>query len=115
MLSNKNFSFKRGKEEKSLIVGITHGDLPYSESNALKLLGLSDAMNIIIIEEMREKIQGIYGGGTNASLDKIPSGKYQFVLQLPCGPDKVDTLISAYHAELKKLPKTGSINLMLIK
>jgi len=104
---NKSFSFKRGKEDKSLIIGISHGDLPYSESNALKLLGLSDAMNIIIIEEMREKIQGIYGGGTSASLDKIPTGKYQFVLQLPCGPDKVDTLIKAYHSEMKKIAENG--------
>ncbi|MFM8587238.1 MAG: M16 family metallopeptidase [Bacteroidota bacterium] len=103
----KNFQFKRGKEDKSLILGILHGDLPYSEANALKLLGLSDAMNILIIEEMREKIQGIYGGGTNASLDKIPTGKYQMVLQLPCGPDKVDTLISAFNAELKRIAEKG--------
>ena len=103
----KNFSFKRGKEEKSLIIGMLHGDLPYSESNAIKLLGLSDAMNIIIIEEMREKIQGIYGGGTNVSLDKIPIGKYQFVLQLPCGPNKVDTLIKAFDHELKKIANNG--------
>lgn len=103
----KDFRFRKGKEEKSLIVGILHGELPYSESNALKLLGLSDALNIIIIEEMREKIQGIYGGGTNASLDKIPAGKYQLVLQLPCGPDKVDTLIKAFNAELKSIAEKG--------
>ena len=102
-----NFEFKKGKEEKSLIVGILHGDLPYSETNALKLLGLSDALNIIIIEEMREKIQGIYGGGTNASLEKIPTGKYQFVLQLPCGPNKVDTLVKAFNAELKNIAEKG--------
>ncbi|MFZ9686494.1 MAG: M16 family metallopeptidase [Chitinophagaceae bacterium] len=103
----KDFRFRKGKEEKSLIVGILHGELPYSESNALKLLGLSDALNIIIIEEMREKIQGIYGGGTNVSLDKIPAGKYQLVLQLPCGPDKVDTLIKAFNAELKSIAEKG--------
>lgn len=103
----KHFQFKRGKEDKSLILGILHGDLPYSEANALKLLGLSDALNILIIEEMREKIQGIYGGGTNASLDKIPTGKYQMVLQLPCGPDKVDTLISAFNAALKRIAEKG--------
>jgi zinc protease len=102
-----NFEFKKGKEEKSLIIGILHGNLPYSETNSLKLLGLSDAMNIIIIEEMREKIQGIYGGGTNASLDKVPTGKYQFVLQLPCGPNKVDTLVKAFQAELRKIAEEG--------
>lgn len=104
---SKNITFKKGKEEKSLIIGVIHGDLPYSESNALKLEGLSDAMNILIIEEMREKIQGIYGGGTKAELNKIPTGRYEFVLQLPCGPNKVDTLINAFHSELKEIVEKG--------
>ena len=102
-----NFQFKRGKEEKSLILGIMHGESTYSEATALKLNALSDAMNILITEEMREKIQGIYGGGTNVSYEKIPYGRYQFVLQLPCGPNKVDTLLSAFRQELKSIAEKG--------
>jgi zinc protease len=64
-------------------------------------------MNIMITEEMREKIQGIYGGGTNVSYEKIPYGRYQFVLQLPCGPNKVDTLLSAFRQELKSIAEKG--------
>ena len=102
-----NFQFKRGKEEKSLILGIMHGESTYSEATSLKLNALSDAMNILITEEMREKIQGIYGGGTNVSYEKIPYGRYQFVLQLPCGPNKVDTLIGAFRQELKSIAEKG--------
>ena len=80
-VGENNFRFKKGKEEKSLILGIMHGEVPYSEATALKLNGLSDAINIIITEEMREKIQGIYGGGTNVSFSKIPNGEFQFVLR----------------------------------
>ncbi len=102
-----NFQFKRGKEDKSLILGIMHGESAYSEATSLKLNALSDAMNIMITEEMREKIQGIYGGGTNVSYEKIPYGRYQFVLQLPCGPNKVDTLLSAFRQELKSIAEKG--------
>ena len=101
------FRFKKGKEDKSLIIGILHGEIPYSESTALKFSGLGDAMNIIITEEMREKIQGIYGGAASIEYNKIPTGRFQFVLQLPCGPAKVDTLIAAFNHELKKMAESG--------
>lgn len=99
----QTFQVRKGKEDKSLIVGIFAGEVPYSEALALKLNGLSDALNIIITEEMREKIQGIYGGGTNAGVNKTPYGAYQMILQLPCGPAKVDTLISSFNSELKRI------------
>lgn len=102
-----DFRFKKGKEDKSLIIGILHGEIPYSESTALKFSGLGDVMNIIITEEMREKIQGIYGGAASIEYSKIPTGRYQFVLQLPCGPAKVDTLIAAFNHELKKMAEAG--------
>ena len=101
------FRFKKGKEDKSLIIGIMHGEIPYSESTALKFSGLGDAMNIIITEEMREKIQGIYGGAATIEYSKIPTGRFQLVLQLPCGPAKVDTLIAAFNHELKKMADVG--------
>jgi zinc protease len=102
-----DFRFKKGKEDKSLIIGILHGEIPYSESTALKFSGLGDAMNIIITEEMREKIQGIYGGNASIEYSKIPTGRFQLVLQLPCGPAKVDTLIAAFNHELKQMADVG--------
>jgi zinc protease len=106
-IGENNFQFKRGKEEKSLIVGIMHGESTYSEVTALKLNALSDAMNILITEEMREKIQGIYDGRTAVLNEKIPYGHYQFELSLPCGPDKVDTLIRVFRQELKSIAEKG--------
>jgi zinc protease len=102
-----NFQFRRGKEEKSLIIGIISGETKYSEQLLEHFNALSDAINIIITEEMREKIQGIYGGGTNISFTNVPFGQYQLVLQLPCGPAKVDTLIAAFNAELKNIATNG--------
>lgn len=102
-----DFQFKKGKEDKSLILGIYHGEVPYNETTALQLEGLSEVMNITIIEEMREKIQGIYGGGTQVQFSKLPIGNYQFVLQLPCGPAKVDTLVKTFRTQLSQFAKAG--------
>ena len=101
------FTFKKGKEEKSLILLVSSGDVAYSPELSMKMSALSEVMNIKIIEEMREKIQGIYGGGTFSSVDKVPYQSYQFVLQLPCGPEKVDTLLKEYRKELNLLASKG--------
>lgn len=102
-----DFQYKKGKDDKSLILGIYHGEIPYSENTGLQLDGLSEVLNIAIIEEMREKIQGIYGGGTQVQFSKVPVGNYQFVLQLPCGPSKVDTLVSTFRHQLQELAQKG--------
>lgn len=102
-----DFQFKKGKDDKSLILGVFHGEVPYNATTALQLEGLSEVMNISIIEEMREKIQGIYGGGTQVQLAKLPVGNFQFILQLPCGPAKVDTLVTTFRSQLQDLAKNG--------
>jgi zinc protease len=97
----------RGKEQKSLIVAMYSGEVPYSEDLELKLQGVSEILNIRIIEELREKVQGIYGGGSFASIDKVPYSNYAFMLQLPCGPEKVDTLLKAVEKEFRLIADKG--------
>jgi len=101
------FNFHRGKEDKSLVLGIYTGETPYSPVTARKLNALSEVLNILIIEEMREKIQGIYGGGTQASLERLPYPAFQFFLQLPCGPAKVDTLVGEFRRQLDLIAEKG--------
>jgi zinc protease len=105
--TDTRFDFHRGKEEKSLVLGIYSAEAPYSPVTARKLNALSEVLNILIIEEMREKIQGIYGGGTQASLEKLPYPSFQFFLQLPCGPAKVDTLVHEFRRELEQIAAKG--------
>jgi zinc protease len=104
---DKTLNYKKGKEDKSLIIAVYNGETPYTADMNLKMQALSEILNIKIIEEMREKIQGIYGGGTFANMSRVPYNGYQFALQLPCGPDKVDTLISEFKKELNSLAAKG--------
>jgi zinc protease len=103
----KELTVNKGKEQKSLILAFYAGEIAYSEDLDLKTQAMSEILNIRIIEELREKVQGIYGGGTFASLDKVPYANYNFVLQLPCGPEKVDTLLKAVRKEFEMIASKG--------
>ena len=102
-----NINVNKGKEQKSLILAVYSGEMPYSDALDLKADAISEILNIRIIEELREKIQGIYGGGTQAQFEKLPYSHYSFILQLPCGPEKVDTLLYAANKEIQDLIKNG--------
>ena len=102
-----NVNVYKGAEQKALSLVIYHGEIPYSPGLELKAAAISEILNIRIIEELREKIQGIYTGGISAQFDKIPYSHYSFVLQLPSGPEKVDTLLYAIKKEIENLKKFG--------
>ena len=104
---NRELNFSKGQAPQSLIFSFYTGETPYSEDLELKANAVSEILNIRIIEELREKIQGIYSGGSNAAMEKIPYENYQFVFQLPCGPEKVDTLLFAMKTEISNLKKDG--------
>lgn len=111
----KTMTVKKGKEQKSLILAFYYGDAPFSEDLQLKAEVLSEILNIRITEELREKIQGIYGGGTFAQIEKVPYGNYSFIVQLPCGPEKADTLLKAIRKEFEMIVKDGPSNSYLEK
>ncbi len=104
---NKLLEFKKGKEQKSLVMQIYSGDVPYSEDAALKAEAMTEALNIKIIEEIREKAQAIYGGGVFGSLQKEPYPSYTMMAQLPTGPEKVETVLSSLKSEIEKIQKDG--------
>ena len=97
----------KGKDPKALILAWYTGEVPYSDELDLKAQAISQILNIRIIEELREKIQGIYGGGTQMQFEKFPYSNYTLFLQLPCGPEKVDTLLIAANDEIQNLIKNG--------
>ncbi|WP_018631205.1 M16 family metallopeptidase [Niabella aurantiaca] len=97
----------KGEAEKSLILSLVTGELAYSPDLVLNMRAVSEVLNIRVIEELREKIQGIYGGGTSVSIDRFPYAHYSFFTQLPTGPAKVDTLLKAMSAEIRNIETRG--------
>lgn len=104
---NKTFKYYNGSEPKSMIIAVAHGEGKYSEDFSLKANALAEILNIRVIEELREKLGGIYGGGYNASVEKEPYENYSIGLQLPCGPENVDKLLAAADEVLADIKKNG--------
>ncbi|MGC4037853.1 MAG: insulinase family protein [Chitinophagaceae bacterium] len=104
---NETINVKKGTEQKSLILTVFSGEVPYKEDLALKASALTEILNIKIIEDLREKLGAIYGGGIYGGLNKLPYSNYSLVLQLPCGPENVDKLIAAARAEIDSVKQFG--------
>lgn len=103
----KELNFYKGKEQKSFILNVYSGEVPYSEDLSLKAEMLTEILNIKIIEDLREKIGGIYGGGIGGGVSKYPYNSFSFGLQLPCGPEKVEVLKKAADEEIEKIKTKG--------
>lgn len=99
--------YHAGVEDKAVILQIIHGKIDYSQDLQLKASMLTEILNFKIMEEVREKLGVIYGGGFSINIEKVPYQNYQILLQLPCGPANVDTILYTVQAELTKLRKEG--------
>ena len=104
---NHDFTFHKGNDKQSIIFEAFAGQAPYSEDFALKVQALAEVLNIKVIEDLREKMGGIYAGGFNGNVTKEPYEHYSMVLQLPCGPENVEKLLSAADYEIDSLKTQG--------
>lgn len=107
ILGKNEFVFHKGSEPKSLVLAQFYGELPFSQDAELQAGLLAEILNIKIIEELREKIGGIYSGGIYSDVSDEPYDNYSFVLYLPCGPESVDTLIKASMIEIERIKREG--------
>ena len=114
---DQTFTFHKGTEPKSMVVNVYSGEVPYSEDLDLKTSALTEILNIKIIEDIREKMSAIYGGGIGGSLQKYPYNGYSLVAQLPTAPEHVDTVLKAMQAEIDSMKQYGpsQVNLDKIK
>jgi zinc protease len=103
----KELNIYRGKEKKSLILVEYHGEQPFTQELSLRVLVLTQVLNIKIIDDLREKMSDIYGGSISGELEKYPYNNYSLFLQLPCAPEHVDTLLHAAAAEIEKIIANG--------
>jgi zinc protease len=103
----QEIKFYKGAEDKSLILQIRNDQVTYSEDLELKAKALGEIINIKVIEDLREKLGAIYGGGININVNKYPYNNFSAILQLPTGPKTVDTLLNSFSVEIEKLKMNG--------
>jgi zinc protease len=100
-------AIKRGKDPKAVINLIFEGETEYNRDNRLQLAALLEALNIEIIEKLREEMSGMYGGGMSGAVLKRPYEHYSIQASIPCGPENVDKLTQALLGIIKNAQEKG--------
>jgi len=98
-----------GSEPKSKVEITFSGPATYTLEENTRFHMLLEVMNIKIIDVLREKLSLIYGGGMSGSLNRVPYGNYSIGVNLPCGPENVDKVISALFTEIDKIKTDGPL------
>jgi zinc protease len=73
----------------------------------LRIRAMVDVLNIRFIDELREKLTLVYGGGMGGGLSRTPYPHYQIGMQFPCGPDNVEKVVAAAFGQIDNLQQSG--------
>lgn len=104
---NNKLNFKKGQEQKSLVITMFSGEAPYSEDIALQTTLVGDILTIKALEQIREKMGAMYSGGFSGSFERYPYPHYTIQGGFPCGPQSVQPVIEAAKAEIEAIKAKG--------
>ncbi len=105
----------KGTDPKSMVNINFTGEMAYDKKEAYELNSLIQALNIKLIEEIREKRSGVYGIGANANVSKYPYEHYSIRISFPCAPENVASLTEAVFEEIRKIQANGPTEKDLMK
>ena len=100
-------NIKKGKDPKSLVTVLWSGETEYNREENLAFRALIEALNIKVIEKLREELSGMYSGGLNGSIQKRPYVHYTVSANIPCGPENVNKLTDALFDIIKNAQENG--------
>ncbi|MEE1946709.1 insulinase family protein [Pedobacter sp. KR3-3] len=98
----------KGLEDKATVQLYFHGDYDYNVDNNTQLEALKSALEIKILERLREKESGVYSPGVQLSVEKYPSAHYYFTISFNCAKANVDKLINAALDEVNSFRQNGA-------
>ena len=87
----------KGVDERSFVYVTWLSPAPsfFNEQQNQTAAVLTEYLNIMLNDEIREKLGGVYSIQSSASISTIPSGQYELFAFFICNPRRVDELVSA--------------------
>jgi zinc protease len=98
----------KGLEDKASVQLYLHGDYDFNVANNMQLEALKAALEIKILERLREKESGVYSPRVSLSVDKYPKAHYYFNISFSCATANVEKLIAAALDEVNQLKDKGA-------
>jgi zinc protease len=99
----------KGSEPQSSVLLVFSGKYDYSVANNVKLDALKEALEIRLLQRLREDESGVYSPGVSEQTSKFPQQRYSFVVRFGCAPQNVDKLIASTLDEIAKLRNDGPL------
>jgi len=98
----------KGLEDKATVQLMFHDDYVYNADNNVQLDALKAALEIKILERLREKESGVYSPGVDLSVQKYPTAHYYFTISFNCSKANVEKLINAALEEVNSFKLNGA-------
>ena len=96
-----------GIEPLSIVTMIWNGKTPWDYDTLYDLSALSAALDITLIERVREEAGGTYSIYSSFVLNSVPDGDYYFLVQFSTEPNRVDELIGIVQKEIDRIANEG--------
>mgnify|MGYP001799340916 CR=1 FL=1 len=98
----------KGTDPKSQINIMYRGGLKsYDVNENYRLSSLGEILSNRLIDLIREEKSGAYSISTRGSISRTPYVNYNFSINFPTGPEKVDELMAAIYDEIDRIKKEG--------
>jgi zinc protease len=97
----------KGKEPKSQVEIVFHGDLQYTREKVHELSALRDLLEIRLREVLRGDMGSVYGVRVGLEAAARPYGHYRITISFGCAPERADALTDAVFRELASLRRQG--------
>ena len=97
----------KGHDPKSMVAIKFHGKYRFDRKTNYHMKSLTDALNIILIEKIREEQSGVYGINSSPSTYKAPYEHYLINISFPCKPENSKPLTDSVFQILEKVRADG--------
>jgi zinc protease len=98
----------KGLEDKASVQLYIHGDYDFNAQNNVQLEAVKAALEIKILERLREKESGVYSPQVGLSINKYPNAHYFFTISFSCATANVEKLVAAALDEVKQIKDNGA-------
>ncbi|MCL2208553.1 MAG: insulinase family protein [Treponema sp.] len=87
----------KGQDERCMVYlsWLTQAEDNFNEKTNQTAAILSEYLDIVLTNEIREKLGGVYSISAGASVNVIPKGEYQLSVYFMCNPVRAEELIAA--------------------
>jgi len=96
-----------GQEPQSRVSIVFNGPAEYSREANYHMESLEMLLDILLFEELREELGGVYGAGVNGSLNLRPDEDYSFTVSFRCDPERVEELTDAVFESIREVQTNG--------